>query len=184
MEKRIEDGRKSAINLFEYVEQQQPVDRLAHGVALQFDVANPKPVEKPKVVTLADALEATEEAHRVKGLAIKVGDKAPLEGISDHALGQLATRADIPTAYLRELAHGKDWQQVLAAEILRRHYTHGNGTDKYLVRSVLGQVRGVLSSSYRRLDSRPLGIHPGAHDIWLRQDRGAVRVASSRAISR
>lgn len=158
LEKRIADGRRSAINLFEYVEKQQPVDRVARGAALQFDVISQQVAEArhTNVVTLADALEATEEVQRAKGLVVKVGDKARPEAIHDHALGQLAARAEIPSAYLRELARGKEWQMALAAEILSKHYTHGNGTDKYLVRSVLNQVRGVLSSSYRRLDSRPL----------------------------
>src|SRR5690606_24103047 len=58
--------------------------------------------------------------------------------------------------YLRDLTHStEDWQRELAADVLSRHYSHA-GSQRALVRTVGGTVRGVLSDRYRRLDSRPL----------------------------
>lgn len=74
---------------------------------------------------------------------------------SDHALGQVAEKANVPPAYLRELSRGEDWQRDLAATVLTRHYAHVDDI-RVLARSVNGQLRGWLSDRYRRLDSRPL----------------------------
>jgi hypothetical protein len=76
---------------------------------------------------------------------------------TDFALGQIATRAGVPLAYLRELTgpSASEWQHELATEILGRHYGHA-GDGRVLARSVRGQLRGWLSDRYRRLDSRPL----------------------------
>jgi hypothetical protein len=47
------------------------------------------------------------------------------------------------------------WGAELVAENLNRIYHNGNGA-RYLTRSVKNEVRGFLSDSYRRLDSRPI----------------------------
>jgi len=80
---------------------------------------------------------------------------------SSYALGQIAERAGVPAAYLRELAgssaeggEGVTWQRELAAHIVRKHFA--GRREKALVRSVGGSLRGFLSDRYRRLDSRPL----------------------------
>jgi len=71
---------------------------------------------------------------------------------NDHAMTQLAEKLKIPTAYLTSLLFGEDWQRTLAYDILNTH----NGyltRNKVLIRAIGTQVRGVLSDSYRRLDS-------------------------------
>ena len=69
-----------------------------------------------------------------------------------NAVGQLADRMGVPSRYLKTLAAGEPWQMMLAAEILNQHsdWTQRN---RVLVRTVGNQVRGVLSDSYRRLNS-------------------------------
>ncbi len=69
-----------------------------------------------------------------------------------NAVGQLADRMGVPSRYLKTLAAGEPWQIMLAAEILNQHsdWTQRN---RVLVRTVGSQVRGVLSDSYRRLNS-------------------------------
>ncbi len=69
-----------------------------------------------------------------------------------HALAQCGEKLGIPTRYIKELGTGEKWQRDLAEEILNNHtiHTHRN---KVLVRTVGDQVRGVLSDSYRRLNS-------------------------------
>lgn len=72
--------------------------------------------------------------------------------LHDNAVGQLAEKFSIPTRYLRDLASGDEWKRKLAAEILNEHslWTDRN---RVLVRCVGDQVRGVLSDSYRRINS-------------------------------
>lgn len=72
-----------------------------------------------------------------------------------HAVGQLAEKMGIPSKYLRRLSEGAEWQRQLATEILNEHSGWTERT-RVLVRSVGNQVRGVLSDSYRRLNSEQI----------------------------
>lgn len=72
--------------------------------------------------------------------------------LHSNAVGQLADRMGIPTRYLKNLAEGEAWQVSLAAEILNQH-SDWTQRSRVLVRTVGTQVRGVLSDSYRRLNS-------------------------------
>lgn len=75
-----------------------------------------------------------------------------LFSLHDNAIGQLADRMGVPQRYLRTLASGETWAKNLAAEILNEHSGWTQIT-RVLVRTVGTQVRGVLSDSYRRLNS-------------------------------
>lgn len=75
--------------------------------------------------------------------------------IHDNAIGQLGEKLNVPSKYLRELAGGDEWQRNLAAEILNKHCTWTQRT-RTLVRTVGNEVRGVLSDSYRRLNSETI----------------------------
>lgn len=72
--------------------------------------------------------------------------------LHSNAVGQLADRMGVPQRYLRTLALGEAWQRQLAASILNEH-SGWTQRSRVLVRSVGTQVRGVLSDSYRRLNS-------------------------------
>ena len=79
-----------------------------------------------------------------------------------HAVGQrrcgfpeAAEEMGVPARYLRELSEGASWQRALAANILNEHSVWC-GRTRVLVRSVGSQVRGILSDSYRRLDSEKI----------------------------
>ena len=72
--------------------------------------------------------------------------------LHDNAIGQLADRMGIPQRYLRGLAGGDPWAMTLAAQILNEH-SGWTQRSRVLVRAVGQQVRGVLSDSYRRLNS-------------------------------
>lgn len=72
--------------------------------------------------------------------------------LHDNAIGQLADRMGIPQRYLRGLAGGEPWAMTLAAQILNEH-SGWTQRSRVLVRAVGQQVRGVLSDSYRRLNS-------------------------------
>lgn len=70
----------------------------------------------------------------------------------DNAIGQMADRMGIPQRYLRQLASGDPWAIALAAYVLNQH-SDWTQRSRVLVRTVGTQVRGVLSDSYRRLNS-------------------------------
>lgn len=72
--------------------------------------------------------------------------------LHDNAIGQLADRMGIPQRYLRTLAGGDAWARALAATVLNEH-SGWTDRSRVLVRTVGTQVRGVLSDSYRRLNS-------------------------------
>jgi len=72
--------------------------------------------------------------------------------LHDNAIGQLADRMGIPQRYLRSLAGGDAWARALAATVLNEHSGWTNRS-RVLIRTVGTQVRGVLSDSYRRLNS-------------------------------
>ena len=69
-----------------------------------------------------------------------------------NAVGQLADRMGVPQRYLRTLSQGDAWERHLAATILNEH-SGWTQRSRVLVRTVGQQVRGVLSDSYRRLNS-------------------------------
>lgn len=133
LQKRIDEGTVRAGSVIERIHADVPTDQIAKATALTF---------RP---TLG-------------GIGVQIAEN--VYSPSDYALGQLAGRAGVPTTYLRELVgapvdgDGMPWQRDLAAEILRRHFAHAEG--RVLARSVRGQLRGVLSDKYRRLDCRPL----------------------------
>lgn len=72
--------------------------------------------------------------------------------LHDNAIAQLADRMGIPQRYLRSLASGEPWAIMLAAHVLNQH-SDWTQRSRVLVRTVGHQVRGVLSDSYRRLNS-------------------------------
>lgn len=72
--------------------------------------------------------------------------------LHDNAIGQLADRMGVPQRYLRNLANGDIWAKQLAAHLLNEH-SSWTERSKVLIRTVGEQVRGVLSDSYRRLNS-------------------------------
>ena len=72
--------------------------------------------------------------------------------LHDNAVGQLAEKMEIPSQYLRGLSRGEEWQKQLAAIVLNEHSSQTQ-RQRVLVRAVGMEVRGVLSDSYRRLNS-------------------------------
>ena len=123
----IEDGRQNAGAVIEHVMQNQPQDFIVKANALQFSGTG--------------------------GLRMALGDKSEF-GIHRFALGQIAEIATVPTRFVDSLA-GDEWGRALIAYNLNEIFRHRNAK-RHLVRTVNEQVRGFLSSSYRRLDSRPI----------------------------
>lgn len=93
-----------------------------------------------------------------KNISFKVCERLTMSvgrtpfSLHSHAVGQLAEKVGVPAKYLRELSEGSEWQRKLAAKILNDH-TAWTQRDRLLIRTVDKQVRGVLSDSYRRMNS-------------------------------
>lgn len=91
--------------------------------------------------------------------------------IHKHALGQLAAKLKIPTTYLRSLVNGDGETRQLAQRILNDH-NQWTDRSRMLLRVVGDELRGVLSDSYKRLDS-PLILKAFVEQAYA---QGAVMV--------
>jgi len=71
-----------------------------------------------------------------------------------NAFAQVAERSGVPTAYAAKLRDGQRWEREMLRGMLATTAEHN--ADRWLTRSIGGQVRGVLSDRFRRIDARPL----------------------------
>lgn len=92
-------------------------------------------------------------------------------GFSDFAIGQLAEKMHVPSRYLKDLFHGDEWQKGLAVKTVNDH-VNNVARERLLVRSVNDQVRGILSDSYRRLNSMQIYVA----FLSACQNKGAVLI--------
>ncbi len=122
----IEDGRQNAGQVIEHVMTHQPQDFIVKADALQFNGNG--------------------------GLRVAL-NKAEF-GVHRFALGQIAEVASVPTKFVDALS-GDEWGRALIAHNLNEIFSH-RSAKRHLVRTLNGEVRGFLSDSYRRLDSRPI----------------------------
>jgi hypothetical protein len=123
----IEDGRQNAGQVIEHVMNHQPQDFIVKANALQFS------------------------GDGKLGLALNNAEF----GVHRFALGQIAEVASVPTKFIDSLT-ADEWGRALIAHNLNEIFRHRDAK-RHLVRTVNGtEVRGFLSDSYRRLDSRPI----------------------------
>lgn len=71
------------------------------------------------------------------------------------AVGQLGSKLKIPTGYLQGLVNGSDWEKNLCSKILQEHTDH-TLRERFLIRSIDNEIRGVLSDQYRRMNSQQI----------------------------
>jgi hypothetical protein len=123
----LDEGRARSAAVLQRVMDERPADSLVPAARLTVDLAREEPW-------------------------VRVGD-TDVGRLHPNALQQLATRAGVPLQYIQKLT-GRDepWARQLAEENFRQLLEHQEPTTRYLMRSVNGQVRGVLSDSYKRLD--------------------------------
>ncbi|OYV38942.1 MAG: hypothetical protein B7Z80_08685 [Rhodospirillales bacterium 20-64-7] len=130
-EAEIERGKTRALAVIEQVNRDVPQDRIVAAEKLDFFVND-------------------------KGIRVRFPDGHQTEeGFHRHAVGQAAAKAEIPMTFIDRLMEKGEWGRSLVAENLNRIYRNG-GRNKVLTRSVGSEVRGFLSDSYRRMDSRPI----------------------------
>jgi hypothetical protein len=129
----IDKGRASAGNVIQHVLNNQPQDRIVKGKALEF-------------------------VPTITGISVKLEDVVE-ETVHRHALNQMAQEIEMPMKFLDSLSHpGKDndWERELLAHNFNQIFHRRHANMRRLSRSVKGEIRGFLSDSYRRLDSRPI----------------------------
>jgi hypothetical protein len=147
----IAKGTDGAAKVIEHVINNQPQDSLAKGGGLTFTQNDNK-------------------------LVVGWNDREGLKqhSIHRHALGQMATTIDMPMKFVDSLVDQKsEWSRDLLAHNLNTIYHERHAKKQNLIRSVNGEVRGFLSDSYRRLDSRPI-IEAFATEV---KNKGAVPYA-------
>jgi hypothetical protein len=132
-EAEIERGKSRAIAVLEQIETQVPTDRVVPAKGLNFRVAD----------------------GRIK---VRFNDRDETEeGFHRHAVGQVAGKLNVPLTYIDRLTGSGEWGQELIADSFNRIIANSTtASGRFLTRSVNDEVRGFLSDSYRRLDSRPI----------------------------
>lgn len=149
MEAKIERGKGDAATLLHHIESNVPRDDVVRGSAFDFEV------------------NETGLVH-IGWPKLKEEQEGPFE-LHPHAFGQLSERTKINVNYLRELQaqcrQQGDWARNLLSKTLQDFsQNHPNFAPKnFLVRTVSGEARGILSDQFRRLDSRPL-LHTFANE--------------------
>lgn len=124
----IHAGQASALSVIERVQREIPEDRIVSGQTLRFEP------NRGGVLVQAPN-DFSQPLHR-------------------HALGQLAERAGVPDLFVSRLLE-KDYGTELLADNFNTIFARETPR-RFLLRSVGGQVRGWVSQSYRRMDSRPI----------------------------
>lgn len=149
LEKQIETKSASAKNVIERVLGTQLVDRVAVTDKLHFSYATD--IVKKRV----DDEDVEVPQHRIMlGTKLANAKGAFRENLHKHALGQAAERAGIPNTFVNRLLD-KPYGAELITENLNTILAK-EPPQKFLLRSADREIRGVLSDSYRRMDSRPI----------------------------
>jgi hypothetical protein len=126
LEALVKQGTQNAVQVIDHVMKNQPADHIKKASELVF----------------------------VGNGGLRVGFNDQEFGVHRNALSQIAESASVPTKFIDSLS-GEDWGRALIAKNINEIFAH-RGTKRHLLRTLNGEVRGFLSDSYRRLDSRPL----------------------------
>jgi len=137
LEEMIHRTQHSAMTVFEKVIRETPDDRLADSTQLEFLV------------------DGEEDSNAIlMGPRNHQAEHYFCNRLHKNGLDQIAERAGIPSTYVNRLLD-KPYGRELIIENLSRIYREEENK-KLLVRSVDGEVRGVLSDSFKRMDSEPI----------------------------
>ena len=104
--------------------------------------------KKKDYFSLAFPIQEKEENGMADGVLLFTASTERIELLDS----QISEKMGIPAKYLRELSAGDAWQKQLCATILNEH-SGWTGRTRVLIRAVGTEIRGVLSDSYRRLNS-------------------------------
>lgn len=136
LDETIHNSRGSALSVIEKVQRETPSDCIAHSQSLEFTVSGDD--DRSLLVGLRN--------RKAKGYFQRRMHK--------NALDQVAERAGIPNTYVNRLLD-KPYGRQLLVENLTTIFAQEEDA-KYLVRSVNDEVRGVLSNSFKLMESGPI----------------------------
>lgn len=86
----------------------------------------------------------------------KVGPNQKEFTLHVHALRQMATQVGIPSSFVNTLRAGEDWERRELSDLLTERFNkldfkqRGGGGDRFMNRTVDGEVRGFVSRMYQR----------------------------------
>lgn len=137
----------SAVDVITRVRDTQLVDRVIPTKRVQFSFRT----------DLVKAKKDGEKEHKIHHVIMGTrgrGDSGFSEVMHKHALEQAASRVDIPVTFVNRFLN-EEYGGELITDALNTVYRH-RGEEKFLVRSSNQEIRGVLSDTYRRMDSGPI----------------------------
>jgi hypothetical protein len=136
LEEMIHKTQQSAMTVIEKVQRETPIDRIADSTTLEFMV------------------DGSDTRTIVMGLRNKKAKGFFQEGLHKNALDQVCERAGVPGTYVNRLLERPYGRELIVENLARIFKEEEN--KKLLIRSVDDQVRGVLSNSFKRMDSGPI----------------------------
>jgi hypothetical protein len=137
LEETIHKSQASAMSVIEKVQAETPHDCIADSTSLEF------------------AVDGREGSNSVlMGLHNRKAKNYFQSGLHKNGLDQVAERAGIPGTYVNRLLE-RPYGRALIVENLSTIYRQEENK-KLLVRQVNGQIRGVLSNAFKRMDSGPI----------------------------
>jgi len=126
LEQLITRGRTKASEVVDYIMNHQPSDRLSRGEELVFE---------------PDTGSSDLRIQYQDPLATKISER-----LHRHAVHQMAQTADLPIRFIDSLQQtSESWAKELLAYNLKTLFSNRFRKSRYLLRSVLGEVRGFLS---------------------------------------
>lgn len=136
LEEMIHKTQGSAQTVVERVQRETPNDRVADTTTLEF---------------MADAEDGKAIVMSLQNRKAKGYFR---EGLHKNALDQVAERAGIPATYVNRLLEKPYGRELIVDNLTTIFKKEPN--KKVLIRSVNDEVRGVLSNSFKRMDSGPI----------------------------
>jgi hypothetical protein len=136
LEEMIHKTQASAMSVIEKVQRETPVDCIADSTTLEFTV------------------NGDDAKGLMMGLRNRKAKNYFNESLHKNALDQVCERAGIPGTYVNRLLERPYGRELIVENLARIFKEEEN--KKLLVRSVDNQVRGVLSNSFKRMDSGPI----------------------------
>lgn len=137
LEETIHKTQKSAMTVMEKVQNETPLDCLLDSAETEF------------------AVDGTKDSVAIlMGPRDRQGSNYFRSPLHKNGLDQVSERAGIPGTYVNRLLE-RPYGRELIVENLSRIYREEENK-KLLVRRVGGQVRGVLSNAFKRMDSGPI----------------------------
>ena len=126
----IKNGQESAVSTLERLATERPIDRIVNTKAFRF-----KPSENGLIMDV-DGEELRVHEHAIHQTTARTG-----------LLGQKTVKNLLET--------NQPWAQEAVSDLFNKTYQNIDQS-RFLIRSVDGEVRGVLSDRYRRMDSGPI----------------------------